>query len=98
MTIEAQRRKGTQRRILEKCNAVRNTKIWMHFDWSKAVFTAAAVASAYYLWSRRKSRTKATRMTGKFAIVTGGTSGVGRVAAERLVKNGLKGASLFLFP
>jgi len=29
-------------------------------------------------------------MTGKVAIVTGATSGVGRVAAERLVKNGLK--------
>ena len=71
----------------------------MHFDWlQKTVLTAAAVASAYYLWTRTKRRTKATRMTGKVAIVTGGTSGVGRVAAERLVKNGLKGASLFLIP
>ncbi len=75
------------------------TQKGMHFDWlPKAVLTAAAVASAYYLWSRTKRKTKATRMTGKIAIVTGGTSGVGRVAAERLVKNGLKGVYLLPFP
>ena len=75
----------------EKQYSQKHKKV-MHLDWlPKAVLTAAAVASAYYLWSRTKRRTKATRMTGKVAIVTGATSGVGRVAAERLVKNGLKG-------
>ena len=61
-------------------------------DWvPKALITALAATSVYYLWSRSKRRERAARMTGRFAIVTGGTSGVGRVAVERLVTKGLKG-------
>jgi NADPH:quinone reductase-like Zn-dependent oxidoreductase len=70
----------------------------MQQDWvPKAILAALAATSVYYIWSRTKRREKAARMTGKFAIVTGGTSGVGRVAAERLVKKGLKGNAAHRF-
>lgn len=60
------------------------------------VLTAALVAvGAYFAYRTATARLfvvvmRAKAMTGKVAVVTGGTSGVGKEACKRLVSNGVK--------
>jgi hypothetical protein len=56
---------------------------------------ALITVGGYVVWKLFQARQKflsmrAVALNGKVAIVTGGTSGVGKEACKRLIKNGFK--------
>jgi hypothetical protein len=56
---------------------------------------AAVGIGGYVAWKLYQARQKflslrAAAMSGKVAIITGGTSGVGKEVCKRLIKNGFK--------